>query len=154
MKNVFFTSCFASLIICSCVTNGNTNTAADSNTVKQDTGMAVMPSQAAGNTIAGRWNLIPAMASDTTTGRLPYLVFDTSLVSGNTGCNNFSGGYKQTGSSLNFDANMVSTKMACVGYDEAAFVKNLLRITSYEVKGDTLVLKADATPVSYWLKGR
>ena len=154
MKNLLFVSFLTAFAVSRCTSSNNAiSTAADSGNT--NTGIAVpAPATADTGNIAGRWNLIPAMASDTATGQLPYLVFENESVSGNTGCNSFRGGYKKTGSSLTFDNKMISTKMACAGYDENAFIKNLLRITSYDVKGDTLVLKADVTPISYWLKGR
>lgn len=108
----------------------------------------------AGNTPGGKWKLIPAMPSDTATGRIPLLHFmkDDKRITGNTGCNNFSGTFTITNNSLSFNHDFVSTKMVCPGYDEAAFERSLLRTNNFEINGDTLVLKVNQTPLSYWLK--
>lgn len=107
-----------------------------------------------GNMLDGKWKLIPALPSDTATGRIPTLNFilDSKRVTGNTGCNNFSGTFNIDKNSLTFNQDFVSTKMACPGYDEAAFERSLLRTNNYEINGDTLSLKEDKTPLSYWLR--
>lgn len=152
MKQIAFFLIF--LLAAEACHTGNSQTSEDSTNTQQN--ISATPSLPVADTtkLSGRWNLIPAMASDTAAGKLPYLVFDTIRISGNTGCNNFSGGYLQSGSGLRFDSNMISTRMACPGYDEATFIKNLLQTTGFDKKGDTLVLKEDVTPISYWLKGK
>ena len=107
-----------------------------------------------GTTPEGKWKLIPAMPSDTATGKIPVLNFYTQekRVTGNTGCNNFSGTFDIDKNNLTFNHDFVSTKMACPGYDEEAFERNLLRTNSFEINGDTLVLKVSQTPLSYWIK--
>ena len=111
--------------------------------------------QTAGS-LEGSWRLIPVMASDTATGKIPTLSFsiNNKQVNGHTGCNSFSGTFVTNGDSLRFNNDLVSTKMTCTGYDEAAFVKNLGRTTRYKVNGDTLTLKADQIPLSYWLNSK
>ena len=96
-----------------------------------------------GNTLDGKWQLIPALPSDTATGRIPTLNFilNDKRVAGNTGCNNFSGTFNIDKNSLTFNHDFVSTKMACPGYDEAAFERSLLRTNNFEINGDTLSLK-------------
>lgn len=108
----------------------------------------------AGNTPDGKWKLVPAMPSDTATGKVPFLNFamDSKRVTGNTGCNNFSGTFNIDKNSLTFNHDFISTKMACPGYDEAAFERSLLRTNNFEINGDTLCLKENATPLSYWVK--
>src|SRR3954468_18566744 len=109
-----------------------------------------------GNTLDGKWQLIPALPSDTATGRIPTLNFilDSKRVAGNTGCNNFSGTFIIDKNSLTFNHDFVSTKMACPGYDEAAFERSLLRTNNYEINGDTLSLKVNQTPLSYWVRAK
>lgn len=124
-----------------------------------DTQVGVTPTafdQQPGNTPSGKWQLIPAMPSDTAAGRIPVLNFimDNKRVTGNTGCNNFSGTFEIDNNSLTFNHDFISTKMACPGYDEAAFERSMLRTTSFEINGDTLVLKVNQTPLSYWIKVR
>ena len=107
-----------------------------------------------GDTPDGRWKLIPALPSDTATGRVPFLnfVMDSKRVTGNNGCNNISGTFNIDKNSLTFNNDFISNKMACPGYDEVTFQKNLLRTNSFEINGDTLVLKVNQTPLSYWIK--
>lgn len=102
----------------------------------------------------GKWKLIPALPADTATGRIPFLNFimDSNRITGNTGCNNFSGTFNIDKTSLTFNHDFVSTKMTCAGYDEKAFERNLLRTNNFEIHGDTLVLMVNQTPLSYWKK--
>ena len=127
--------------------------AIDSNNI-QAAGM--MQTQPKPTTLSGKWNLIPALPADTATGRIPFLSFDTGSLkmNGNTGCNNIRGAYTTADGSLSFSKNIISTRMACAGYNEAAFLKNLLRVNRYQINGDTLQLMADAAPLSYWIKGK
>jgi heat shock protein HslJ len=108
----------------------------------------------AGNTLNGRWRLIPVLPSDTATGRIPMLNFilESNRVTGSTGCNSFSGSFNINKNNLTFNHDFVSTKMSCPGYDEAAFERSLLRTDNYEINGDTLSLKENQTPLSYWIR--
>ena len=153
MKLSFVTFVF----FCVCIfTNAYSKTTSGANLAAAgDTLYNASPKQSQ-QLLAGKWMLIPAMSSDTATGKIPFLHFDaaSNRVSGNTGCNGFGGMYKTDNGNLYFTSNMMKTKMACEGYDEAAFLKNLSRTNRYEIHGDTLVLKQDVTPLSYWLKQR
>src|SRR4051794_25025382 len=66
----------------------------------------------------GKWKLMPAMPSDTATGKIPVLNFymQEKRVTGNTGCNNFSGTFDIDKNNIAFNHDFVSTKMACPGY--------------------------------------
>lgn len=152
MKPVFFFLLI--LTIHGCATSNTDVIAIDSNNI-QAAGITQMQSKSVA-TLSGKWNLIPALPADTATGKIPFLNFDTNSrkMNGNTGCNNISGAYMAAGKSLSFSKNIISTRMACPGYDEAAFMKNLLRVNGYEIRGDTLELMADTAPLSYWLKGK
>ncbi len=148
----FLQAIFLTAALTGCGNQAETGNTRDS-IVAHDLVRATSTSQTE-DSLAGRWSLIPALPSDTATGRIPYLVFNLTnmKVTGNTGCNNFSGSFAKDNSSLSFDSNFVSTKMACPGYDESAFIRNLLRTNRYKIYGDTLELQTDRTPLSYWLK--
>ena len=105
-------------------------------------------------TIAGTWYLVPVLASDTATGKIPYLKFDLSekRFSGNTGCNNMSGSFEIDHTALSFGANMISTKMACPGYNEKPFMDNLLKTNGYEIKDGVLQLMYNTTILSKWAR--
>lgn len=103
-------------------------------------------------TLAGRWQLQPVLASDTSSGKIPVLNFNlkTGQVSGNTGCNTFSGSFILKNNYLSFDKNILSTRFACQGYNEQVFLDNLLKINRYEIKQGVLQLMYNSTILSNW----
>jgi len=105
-------------------------------------------------TLAGDWQLQPVLASDTASGRIPKLNFDlkNNRVSGNTGCNSFGGSFVLKGDGLIFSSNMISTKMACPGYNEKIFLDNLLKTNRYEIKQGVLQLMYNTTILSNWTR--
>ena len=104
------------------------------------------------NKLDGKWFLQPVLPSDTATGRVPYIAFDVkkSRFSGNTGCNDMSGKVTILGKSLGFDSNIITTKKACPGYNEATFIKSLLLTNGYKFDNGVLVLLFDGTELSRW----
>ena len=114
----------------------------------------VRTAQDTATVIAGEWELMPVMASDTATGTIPELNFDlsTAKFSGNTGCNTMQGSFVINKDALNFGADMVSTKMACQGYNEKAFIDNLLKTNRYEIKDGVLQLMYNTTILSKWVR--
>src|SRR5712691_10819347 len=74
-------------------------------------------------TLAGNWQLQPVLASDTASGKIPTLNFDLvhHKFTGNTGCNSMSGSFILKEDALSFSEQIISTKMACEGYNEKAF---------------------------------
>jgi len=105
-------------------------------------------------TLNGQWYLQPVLASDTATGKTPVLNLQlaSGQFTGNTGCNTMRGSFKKTDSSLVFNEQIITTKMFCSGYDEAAFLKSLLRTNRYRFDNDQLVLMFDATELSRWAR--
>ena len=106
-------------------------------------------------TLGGAWYLQPVLASDAATGKLPSIRLDLTKkrFSGHTGCNNMSGGfwYSSNDSSLAFSDKIVTTKMACPGYNEQSFLKSFLHVTHYRLRGGILTLVAeDNTELSHW----
>jgi len=118
--------------------------------------IAISCAQAVADTgrLEGKWFLLPVLSSDTATGRIPTLVFDVNRhrLTGNTGCNSISGRFSVSGKSLQIDSNIVTTKMACTGYNEKAFIKSLLRANSYKIQDGVLVLLYDGTELSRWVR--
>lgn len=102
----------------------------------------------------GKWYLQPVLPSDTAAGKTPFIVFDISRqrFTGHTGCNNMSGRFKMSGKSLHIDSNIVTTKMACEGYNEPAFIKSLLRTNGYKFDNGDLILLFDGTELSHWAR--
>ena len=105
--------------------------------------------------VEGEWYLQPALPSDTATGRIPRLHFSLTdkRFSGHTGCNSMSGVFTIQADQLMFGKNMLTTKMACPGYNENDFIANLLRVNRYKIKDGMLWLLIDETPVSKWRRG-
>lgn len=71
--------------------------------------------------------------------RKPEINFSTAdmHVSGNTGCNSFSGQFKVDGNKLSFNEAMAMTKMFCPGTGETVFTETLRKINAYAISGDT-----------------
>lgn len=66
-----------------------------------------------------------------------------SSFGGNGGCNGMGGNFSVKGSSIKF-GQIISTKMFCreTQMDENAFLRNLEKVSRYEIRGDTLKLYA------------
>lgn len=98
-------------------------------------------------TLGGVWYLQPVLASDTAAGKTPTLQLDLakSRFSGNTGCNTMHGQFwfSNTDSSLSFSDKIATTKMACPGYNEPAFMKSLKNSSHYRLRNGILTLLSD-----------
>lgn len=125
-----------------------TNLSADTNQV--DSSMMTKDT----TSLAGQWFLMAVLSSDTAAGKIPEINFNLSGASftGNTGCNRMSGKFQRTDSSIVFDKNFMTTKMACTGYNEDAFLKNLLRVNRFRFESNMLIFLADGVEVSKWTR--
>jgi heat shock protein HslJ len=123
-------------------TGDTTTMKGDTNTMKDTT------------TLAGNWFLQPVLTSDTATGTIPRLQFNLNSrrFTGHTGCNNMSGTFNFTDTSMSFNKDIVSTKMACVGYNEKAFLENLLRTNTYKLENGMLILMFGEQELSRWTR--
>jgi heat shock protein HslJ len=107
--------------------------------------------------LAGSWYLQPVLPSDTAAGKTPVLQLDLakSRFAGNTGCNPMHGQfwYSNTDSSISFSDKMVTTRMACPGYNEPAFLKSLKNTTHYRLQDGVLTLLSDEkAELSRWMR--
>jgi heat shock protein HslJ len=103
--------------------------------------------------IGAKWSLIPASESDTAGGHFPELQFDVkdAKFSGNTGCNRMSGTYFIADSvTIHFSEKMITTRMFCAGYNESAFLQNLLRVDGFKFRKGMLILMVGNIEVSRW----
>ncbi|HVV03140.1 MAG TPA: META domain-containing protein [Puia sp.] len=157
MKNILAIS--ACLILLACQQPQAKNTTAPKDTMTKDsTARAAIPKRPVildSTVLDGSWYLQPVLASDTATGKRATIEFNVKKAhfSGNTGCNNMSGKYyfSIVDSSLSFGDKLVTTKMACTGFNEKAFLKNLLLTTHFKLKNGVLILLAeDNTELSRW----
>ena len=108
-------------------------------------------------TLGGGWYLQPVLPADTASGKTPTLQLDLakSRFTGNTGCNTMRGQFwsGKTDSSLSFSDKIILTRMACTGYNEAAFLKSLKNVTHYRLSNGMLILVSDQnTELSHWAR--
>jgi heat shock protein HslJ len=106
------------------------------------------------NALKGKWFLQPVLASDTATGHIPEILFDISQshFTGNTGCNRMSGSFVATDTSLQFSNKMITTRMVCTGYNESAFLQNLLRVDNYKFRRGVLIFTVNGMEVFRWTR--
>ena len=76
----------------------------------------------------------------------PTITFNIAgkRVSGNTGCNSFSGTFDADGIKISFSEPLAITKIACPGEGESVFLQTLKKINTYDAtEGYTLSLLTD-----------
>lgn len=146
-----------SIMVLSC--NGspgnNLPTHDSTNEAKKDTPVAQAPATQKDTTkLGGIWFLEPVLISDTAMGKIPRLNLDLSAkrFTGNTGCNNMNGAFDFTDTTIQFNQRIVTTKMACIGYNEKAFIENLLRANTYKLQNGILILMFNQTELSRWTR--
>ena len=108
-------------------------------------------------TLGGLWYLQPVLESDTATGKTPWLELNlaTSKFTGNTGCNSMRGQFwfSKTDSSLSFGDKFATTKMACPGYNEPAFLNSLRNTAHFRLRNGVLSLVGeDNAELSRWMR--
>jgi heat shock protein HslJ len=146
------------MLVLSCNSSPNNRLPAydSTNEAIKDTPLAQAPAPVQQDTtkLGGLWFLQPVLASDTATGKIPRLEFNLSgkRFTGNTGCNNMSGSFDFTDTTLQFNHRITTTKMACVGYNEKAFLESLLRTNSYKLQNGILILMFNQTELSRWTR--
>jgi len=151
MKYFLFSSLLLLTVTCH---NNISETGTNDSVITQTDSLTNTKDAVQNETLAGEWHLQPVLASDTASGKIPSLNFDlkTKRVKGNTGCNSFGGTFTVSAQSLHFNKNMISTKMACPGYNEKAFVDNLLKTNRYLIRDGVLQLMYNTTILSKWTR--
>lgn len=136
-----FVACNGSESTVNTTPKSDTTIAADTTQIDRDT-----------TTLAGPWFLLPVLPTDTGAGRTPQLTIDLGekKFTGNTGCNSMSGSFDYTDSSVVFNERIMMTKMACPGYNEQTFIKNLLRVNRFRFDDSVLVLMVQEEELSRW----
>ena len=81
----------------------------------------------------GKWNRTPEINID----------FDDRTFAGNTGCNSMSGKFTINENYIAINKEILTTKMACTGYNEYSFLSVLLKINRYAVADNVLELSQD-----------
>ena len=120
----------------------------------------VYPAQATLELVGPTWRAVEINGSPVAcdqSKREPHLVFNVEgRVSGSTGCNRFTGTYKQDGNNLQFSPPAV-TKMACpppVEALERSFLQAMAATTSVRKSGETLELLDTGGNVQMRLQSR
>ena len=93
--------------------------------------------------LEGEWELnyinYPQQKSQELYSRgIPLIRFDTkqNIVSGNNGCNSFTGKFNINGNTIDFKGPMTATKMYCEGQGENVFMQNLGKSNSFVIAKD------------------
>lgn len=105
-----------------------------------------------GPSLSGNWQIISMVGGAMPAGASVTLDFAGKTVSGNAGCNTYSGNYVQNGQALTF-APTALTRKACAPMlmdVEAGFTKALAAVNRYDMAdntlrlfvGDTLIMQA------------
>lgn len=106
----------------------------------------------AGPSLTGTWQVVSMVGGALPAGASVTLDFADKTVSGNAGCNRYSGNFVQNGQALTF-APTALTKKACAPQlmdVEAGFTTALANVTRYDMAdtmlrlfvGDTLIMQA------------
>lgn len=79
--------------------------------------------------------------------RIPSLTINAArqVFTGTTGCNSMSGSFNFTAKDIQFGRNIVTSKMACNEYDEAAFLADLKKANNYTLNGNMLEIRQGNT---------
>jgi heat shock protein HslJ len=90
----------------------------------------------------GDWSLQMLFASDNNWTKAPFLNINVKdkTFSGNAGCNIIRGKFTINESYIEFDKNIISTKMACPGNYENTFLSALLKVNKYSILKEDLEL--------------
>lgn len=98
-------------------------------------------------TVTGVNNGKQAVVSTADTSKANITFGDDGTVSGNTGCNSFSGSYTLDGDSLEIDSDVAATMMACEDASqqlEQEFLTALGQVATWERSGTTVTLRDPA----------
>ena len=137
MKKIVFFVVIVATVATACNNNSNT----------EDTNKTAAAEAVADSTkLEGDWQLTTmagmAVPFDSLfTGKIPGINFDIAgrRISGNTGCNNFSGELDMSGNTISFVKPMIMTKMFCQGNAEESFTQNLQKVNSWAISNDTIL---------------
>jgi heat shock protein HslJ len=102
--------------------------------------------------LEGKWFMQMVSEYDSSNNRIPEIQFDITQkrFSGTTGCNQMSGSFNADDSTLHISDKMITTRMFCPGYDETAFLQNLLKIDGYHFENGWLLLTSKNAVISKW----
>ena len=96
------------------------------------------------------WQLLSVMGKEVSSADyakgLPDAAFGSDdRISGNGGCNRYSGSYTLEENGTITFGTMISTKMFCLGGGETEFMKTIAQVTAAKIEGGNLVLSNAGT---------
>ncbi len=80
------------------------------------------------------------------------LNFEEKTFTGNTGCNCMNGSFTIKENFITINKDIVTTKMACSGYNENTFLSILLKVNRYLVENEILELSQDDIVLMRFIK--
>jgi heat shock protein HslJ len=98
-----------------------------------------------GAELDGKWMLENLWGIDSNHLRPAFITFnfDSLSFSGNTGCNSISGKFSFKNELLIVSRQIISTKMACPGYNDKNFINVLLKVNRFNIDNQKLELSQD-----------
>ena len=132
-----------------CNTTNETNTTAATDTTRTSTETVLADS----SLLNGNWQLMPDTIN--VTGKnIASIQFDVTkkTFGGSTGCNRMSGNFTLKGDTLKFDNRMITTKMACVDYDESKFIQSMLSTNHYIIRNNELFMMSYDKVALRWVR--
>ena len=108
----------------------------------------------AGIELNGTWKLQRLWGSENKWDSPPEINinFDDKTFTGSTGCNDMNGKFSIKESFIAVNKEIVTTKMACEGYNERPFLSVLLKINRYAVDNNVLELSQDDIMLMKFIK--
>lgn len=141
MKKIILLSAFIGFLLISC--------SSKSSTTEQDGADEATAKESPVSDIDGIWELNyisgPKIAFEGLyPDKKPFLSFNTKegRISGNSGCNSFTGNASISQNRFRVDENLAMTKMFCPGEGENTFMESLKKVNTYSIsdEGKTLNL--------------
>ncbi|MEO6327356.1 MAG: META domain-containing protein [Ginsengibacter sp.] len=104
--------------------------------------------------LSGTWALQKLWGSENKWVKPPEIDidFNDKTFTGNTGCNSISGKFAIDGNYLAFAKEILTTKVACPGYNEKRLLAVLLKINRYAVDNNVLELSQDDIVLMKFIK--
>jgi heat shock protein HslJ len=150
MKKVIVFSAILAVIFAACNTSKSTSSTPTPRKV-DDASIPVTSSPSAEEEdLGGTWELVSVISEQTPFNTLypnvkPTIAFDArpKQITGNTGCNSFTGSYSIDGKIISFGNGLTTTKMACQGNGEAIYIQRLTKANRFFIKDQTKLMLLD-----------
>lgn len=88
------------------------------------------------------WELQNQFGAQLNSKYIPQLIINSAEKKfyGNTGCNRMSGTFAFDEVKIKFNEQIITTKMACEGYNENDFINTLFKVNTYKIQDSVLEL--------------